>query len=392
VDTTAPEAASATPAPGAPDRLETASAGEDAELRVSSVELFFDLVFVFTLTQLTSALEHDLSLSGAAQVVLIFVVLFWMYGGYAWLTNQVPPVRIAQRLLLIAGMAAFLVCALAIPHLFDGTGVAFGLGYLLVVLVHAGLYVEAYGRAAMRFVPLNVVGALCLVAAGLVGRPTAWVLWLMPIPLQLLTSTLTRAVDQQTRAGFDVRPAHFVERHGLVLLIAFGESIVSIGIGLGAAPLSVASVGAMLLGLVLVAALWWTYFDGDSERAEAALTSASLNDRVKMALNAYFYAYIPMLLGIVTLAAGVTLTVGDVGARLGWGPALLLAGGTALYLLGQVAFRAGLRIQPAPYHTVAAVASLGSLAAGVYFNAGIELVALAVVLIVMHIAEARHSE
>jgi low temperature requirement protein LtrA len=378
-------------ASGQPDRLEAAAAEEQGELRVSSVELFFDLVFVFTLTQLTSILEHDLTLLGAAQVVLIFVVLFWMYGGYAWLTNQVPPVRAARRLLLIAGMAAFLVCALAIPRVFDGTGVAFGLGYLLVVLVHAALYVEAYGRAAMRFVPLNLIGALCLVAAGLVERPMAWVLWLLPIPLQLLTSTLTRAVEQETRAGFDVRPAHFVERHGLLLLIAFGESVVSIGIGVGAAPLTVESVGAMLLGLVLVAGLWWTYFDGDSERAETALTSARLSDRVKMALNGYFYAYIPMLLGIVTLAAGVKLTVGDVGARLGWGPALLLAGGTALYLIGQVAFRAGLRIQLARYRTVAAIVSLCSLALGVFLNAGTELVSLTVVLLVMHVAEARHT-
>jgi len=124
--------------------------GEE-ELRVSTLELFFDLVFVFTLTQLTTLLAGDLTAGTMARVVLIFDVLFWMYAAYAWLTNQVPPNRPARRLLLILGMAAFLVCALAVPQAFDGGGVAFGLGYLLVVLVHGGLYAEAYGAVVLWF-------------------------------------------------------------------------------------------------------------------------------------------------------------------------------------------------------------------------------------------------
>jgi hypothetical protein len=124
----------------------------DAELHVSSRELFFDIVFVFTITQLTSLLARQLSLTGAVQVFLIFVVLFWMYGGYAWLTNQVPPVSTSWRLLLIAGMAAFFVCALAIPRAFADAGLAFGVGYLLVVLVHSGLYAQVHGRVVLRFV------------------------------------------------------------------------------------------------------------------------------------------------------------------------------------------------------------------------------------------------
>ena len=122
----------------------------DEELRVFTLELFFDLVFVFTITQLTSILGRGLSVEVIGRVVLVFVVVFWMYGGYAWLTNAVPPDRPVRRLLLIGGMGAFFICALAIPKVFDGDGVIFGIGYLIVVVVHAGLYARTYGTPTRR--------------------------------------------------------------------------------------------------------------------------------------------------------------------------------------------------------------------------------------------------
>ena len=137
---------------------------------VTTLELFFDLVFVFTMTQLTSMLEHGLSIETLAQVVLIFVVLFWMYSGYVWLTNQVPPVTTASRLLLIAGMAGFLVCALAVPHAFGTDGVAFAIGFFVVIVVHSGMFASAYGRGTLGFVPLNFVGATSILAAGVDRR------------------------------------------------------------------------------------------------------------------------------------------------------------------------------------------------------------------------------
>src|SRR5256885_4175103 len=170
-------------------------AAEVVELRVSSLELFFDLGFVFTVTQLTSLLKGNVSIEAVIQVVLIFFVLFWMYGGYAWLTNQVPPTSTLPRLLLIAGMAAFLVCALSLPRAFLGSGVEFGISYLLVVLIHGAMYFGAYGRPALRFVPPNLVGALILIGAGFVGRPAAYALWLVPLGLQYIASALTRRAD-----------------------------------------------------------------------------------------------------------------------------------------------------------------------------------------------------
>ena len=194
----------------------------------------FDLVFVFTMTQLTSMLEHGLSIETLAQVVLILVVLFWMYSGYVWLTNQVPPVTTASRLLLIAGMAGFLVCALAVPHAFGTDGVAFAIGFFIVIVVHSWMFASAYGRGTLGFVPLNFVGATSILAAGLIGGAAAYALWLVPIVLTFVSSSLTQRDRGLAESGFSFRGGHLVERHGLLLLVAFGESIVAIGIGLAA--------------------------------------------------------------------------------------------------------------------------------------------------------------
>jgi low temperature requirement protein LtrA len=259
------------------------------ELRVSTLELFFDLVFVFTLTQLTGLLAGDLTAETMARVVLIFNVLFWMYAAYAWLTNQVPPDRPARRLLLILGMAAFLVCALAVPTAFDGGGVAFGLGYLLVVLVHGAPYASAYSAVVLWFAAPNLVAALSLIIAGLLDGPAAYALWAVPIVNQLVTPRMSeRAAATRLRLS----PAHFVERHGLLLLVALGESVVAIGIGLGEVGLDLGLLAAAVLGLALAAGLWWTYFAGDEQGAERALSSASTDRRWRLANNAYF-AYIP---------------------------------------------------------------------------------------------------
>jgi low temperature requirement protein LtrA len=358
---------------------------DEEEVRVSTLELFFDLVFVFTLTQLTTLLAGELSFAGAGKVLLIFVVLLFMYAAYVWLTNQVPPRRPARRLLLMVGMAGFLVCALAVPRVFDGGGVAFGVGYLLVVLVHSGLYVQAYGTAALRFAPLNVVSALTLLAAGFLDGPVAYLLWLAVIVVEFVTPQ----VANRAATRLVVSPAHFVERHGLLLLVALGESVVAVGIGLGDVPLDLGLFAAAVLGLALAAALWWTYFVGEDERAERALAAAPAAQRLRVANNAYFYAYIPVLLGVITIAAGVKHSIGHVADPLDTASALALGGGVALYLAGDVAFRATLRIRPVGFRAAAALVALGTVALGVRVAAAAQLVGLVAILAVMLAAEAR---
>lgn len=367
-------------------------APEPVERGVSNLELFFDLVFVFTLTQLTAVLEHEVSIEAAFRTALILTVLFWMYGGFVWLTNQVPPDNTARRLLLLVGMGALMICAMAIPRAFDGRGVAFGVGYLLVVIVHGGLYLEAYGAAALRFVPANIVGALCVTAAGLVGGLEAYALWVAAIVLQFGAQLLLRFLERNRPAGFDLRPAHFVERHDLLLLIAFGESVVATGIGASGLVFDAGVAGAALLGLALTAALWWTHFGEDDDRAEHTLRSAAVVERAQMAINAYFYAYIVMLFGVIAIAAGVRLSLEHVTDVLALGPALLLGGGVALYLAGDSAFRRVMRSGPATFRAVAAILSLGVVALAVTVSAAAALAALVVVVVATLMIEGRRLE
>jgi low temperature requirement protein LtrA len=356
------------------------------ELRVSTLELFFDLVFVFTLTQLTGLLVTDLSAESVLRMVLIFVVLFWMYGGYVWLTNQVPPDRPVRRLLVVLGMAAFFVCALAIPEAFDGGGLAFGLGYLFVILVHAGLWLQVYGAGVtVRFGAFNVAAALLVTAAGFVDGPAAYGLWVAAIVLQFITPRIAgRAAPQ-----FPLRPGHFVERHGLLLIVALGESIVAIGIGAARLPLGPGLFGASVLGLALAAALWWAYFVGDEEAADRAMATASHADRFRLAINAYFFSYIPILLGVIITAAGVERSIGHAAERLDLESTLLLAVGVAMYLAGDVAFRRVMGIRPVWFRAGAAVAALATVALGLSLAAVLQLLGLVVVVVVALASEAR---
>jgi low temperature requirement protein LtrA len=352
---------------------------DDQPLRVSTLELFFDLVFVFAITQLTGILARDMTLASALRVLLIFGVLWWMYGGYVWLTNARTPSRTPERLLLLLGMAGFLIVGLAIPQAFGRDGVALGLGYLVVVGVHTWLY-QRVNKNIMRVAPFNVAAALLIIGAGLVKGQAAYALWAAALAVQWLSPLLF-----PVRGRFAIRPDHFTERHGALVIIVFGESVADIGIGIGMAGHAVAVTVSLAvsatLGLALAAALWWTYFGvGDDERAEQALTRADPAARPALALAADFYAYIPLLLGIVTVAAGLRQAIGHAGSTLPYPACLALAGGVALYLAGDVAFRRALRIGPQRYRTAAAVVALAVSAVGVVVSVDAEIALLAVIV------------
>lgn len=353
---------------------------EPEELRVTTLELFFDLVFVFAVTQLTSVLVGELSPLGMFRVVLLFGVLWWMYGGYAWLTNTMSPNRPGRQLLLLVGMAGFMIVALSTPHAFDGGGVAWGLGYLVVVLVHAGLFVQS-NRGILRVLPFNVLAAALVIAAGLLRGPAVYVLWTAALVVPIATPYLV------SPGRFDIRPAHMVERYGLALLITLGESVVAVGIGVSAEPLDLGVAAAVVLGLALAAALWWTYFGGDDERAERALSAAEPEHRGPLTIAGFFYATIPMVLGVVAIAAGLKLTIGHSGSPIPFGPALALAGGAALFLAGAAALRRALRIGPLAARLAGAAAALATVPLGTRVAAEAELVALVAVFVAVLAAE-----
>jgi len=164
-------------------------------VRVSTLELFFDLVFVFTITQLTEILAHDLDLPTLANVVLILLVVWWMYSGYAWLTNAVAPSSTTRRTLLLTGMAGFLVMALAIPKAFGDYGWLFGASYVVVNLVHSALFRTAGGaaaRAIRQLAPLNLAAAVLVLAGSLVPEPWRHLCWTAAPLLQIATGYLHR--------------------------------------------------------------------------------------------------------------------------------------------------------------------------------------------------------
>ncbi|MEV0090988.1 low temperature requirement protein A [Streptomyces sp. NPDC050738] len=370
---------------------------EPAARRVTTLELFFDLVFVFTLTQLTVLLTHDLTFRTAGRVLLIFIVLFWMYGAYAYLTNQVPPETNARRLPLVLGMSGFLICALAIPRAFDGGGVAFGLGFLLVVIVQSSLYALIHGLYVLSFAVPNLTTAVLITVAGTLDGHAAEALWLVAIAVQNLAPILSSRINGDYAGGRSVvsdrvgalDPAHFVERHGLLLIVAFGESVIAIGVGTGNLHLDLSLYGTVLLSLALATALWWTYFLRDEALAEAALHRATGLARFRLTMAAYYYCFVPMLLGVAVLAAGVKKSIGHLPEHLPAGPAVALAGGIALFLAGNVAFRAALRISPLGYRAAATAAVLATIPLGTAVSALVQLCALVAVLVAMLAAEAR---
>ena len=361
--------------------------GTSPPVRVSTLELFFDLVFVFSITQLTTVLVDDPTFRGAARAVVELGVLWWMYGGYAWLTNAVPPRSTRIRLLLMVGMAGFLVMALAIPDAFGDSGVAFGVGYLVVTLVHTIGFLTTNERptmhAILRVAPFNLLSACVVLGAGFVTGAADWVLWTGVFTLLWVTPWLARI------GGFTIVASHFVERHGLVVIIVLGESIVAVGVGARGQRIGPALALAALLGLALVAALWWLYFDGDDERAEVALTVAPADRRTWLSLLSFGYCFVPMLAGVVALSAGVKLAIAHLDGHASWAGTTFLAGGVALYVGAEAALRAVLQMAAAGPRFVVAALALGTIVAGRLVSAELQMAALLALLIALLIAERR---
>jgi low temperature requirement protein LtrA len=334
------------------------------EPRVTPLELFFDLVFVFAITQVTGLLSDDPTWSGLLDGLLVLGALWWSWAAYAWLTNTLAPEEGGVRIAMFAAMCAMLVVSLAVPGAFGDDAVLFGVAYLAVRALHLVLYAIA-GRAdpdllhaVLRIVPTAVAGPMLIVIAGFLDGTAQVSLWVAALAIDYLGVLVGRM------RGWRVSPAHFAERHGLIVIIALGESIVAIGVGAAGLPLDAAEVTAAVLGVVVAASLWWAYFDWVAIIAERRLAEATGAARALLARDLYSYLHLPMVAGIVLFALGLKKTLADVDDALATVPAVALFGGVALYLLAHVAFR--LRIGGGLGHgrPVAAVLLLAMLPLG----------------------------
>jgi low temperature requirement protein LtrA len=326
--------------------------------QVTSLELFFDLVFVFTITQLTATVGPG-GWAVTGRSALLLLVLWWMYGGYAWLTNAAPPVTTRRQTLLVLGMIGNFVTAMAIPHAYGSDRIVFAAGYALVVMVHAGMYVTEAARITrgmiVQLLGWNMLGALLgLVGALFFEHILVW-WWLgsfvvaVVLP-RLVPMTGLRMPEDDGGPSFELVPSHFVERHGLMLLIALGESVLAIGVGLGtgAHSIGVEQVAFAAISLLLAATLYWAYFGvGEDHRAEEALDSLPPERAQAAGLASYGYAFWVILLGIVLTAAGLHHALVHPTQQLSWEYAGQLCVGVGLFWVGLGLFRLTLHLSGA---------------------------------------------
>ena len=318
------------------------SEATDQPVSVTSLELFFDLVFVFTVTQLTGVLAHEPTWTGLYQVVLMLGIIFWMYGGYVWLTNSVAPDRLIRRLTLLGGMASFFLVALAIPSAFSGKGATFGLAYAVVVVVHTVMFARSAQvsaqQAILRLAPFNLGNAALIVAGGLIGGNAQYVIWTIAVAGEWLSPLF---FDD---SGLVIAPGHFVERHGLVVLIAIGESVVAVGLAASRLDVGARLIAVAGLGLALSGCLWWTHFGQDEDGPKQAMDATPVERRPWLAIEAFGYWHMLILLGIIAIATGLKTATGDATDPLSDAMALALGGGAAVFLVGEALFRRTLSI------------------------------------------------
>jgi low temperature requirement protein LtrA len=311
----------------------------ELEQKVSPLELFFDLVFVFTLTQVTHLMSEEPTWGGLLKGVLVLWVLWWAWAAYAWLTNFVDTDAVRERLLIFVSMAAMLVAALAVPHAFDDDAVLFACAYFVVRFLHLFIFAEANDEVdvaqAIRILARTAVPApaILIAAAIWLDGDALIAAWIVALAIDLAGPFVFGV------RGFRVYASHFAERFGLVIIIALGESIVALGVGLEGVPLDTSVVVPAVLAIVLSGALWWAYFDVVAIVAERAFSRTTGDDRARMARDSYSYLHVPMIAGIVLVALGIKKTVGNIDEPLKQVPAAALFGGVALYYLGHVAFR-----------------------------------------------------
>jgi low temperature requirement protein LtrA len=322
--------------------------------RVRTLELFFDLVFVFTITQVAAVLTAAPDGTGLLRTVALLGIVWWMYGGYAWLTNSLDLERTRPRVLLLAGMGAYFVMSLAVPRFFDDGpfGLVLGLAYLAVVVVHAVGFLGTSGRAGIaRIGPMNVLGAVLVVIAGIVP-PDARVWVLLGAVVVAWSSPALVGIG-----GFAIGAGHFVERHGLALIILLGESIIAVGTAASDKGQVLTVVVGSLLALAVSAGLWWLYFDRQEHDSEVLLDRMPPDRRGRAALASFGHSYLVIITGVTVAAVGMKKAVTYFGEPLHGFALWLMPLGLAAYLLGLALFHRALT-PTWPWSRLAAAAAM----------------------------------
>jgi low temperature requirement protein LtrA len=354
----------------------------EEEERVTPLELFFDLVFVLSFTQVTLYMADEATWAAVGEGMLILAAVWWAWAAYGWLTNAIDPDENVNRLCMFAAMAAMLLVSLSIPEAFGDEGLLFGCAYFFVRAVHLILYVrnthqdgdDANLAAILKLAPGLLLGSALLVVAGALDGDVRVIVWIVALLIDYGTPLLAGTAD------FRIHPGHFAERHGLIVIIALGESIVAVGTA-ASFGLDAGEILGAVLGVAVAACLWWAYFDIVALVAERRLTEAPPGVQAPLARDSYSYLHFPMIAGIVLTALGMKKVLAGVDDPLKDFAAVALCGGLALYLLGHIAFRMRNVGTLNRHRTVASVLLLALIPLALEVDALIALAAVTTVLV-----------
>ncbi len=347
----------------APDEASQAA----AERRSTPVELLWDLVFVFAITQVTTLLSGELTWAGFGRSMLVLALVWWAWSAFVWAANAADPDSWTLRICLLVATAFILIAGLALPSAFGSAGTLFAVCYAAVRFLHLALYADASrkGHASWSsiagFAVTVTIGMGLLIGGSIPTGAPRTILWAVAVAIDYAgPAWLTR---ERLRGLQQVAVAHFAERYSLFVIICLGESIVAIGASARGHTLDTALVAAVTLGLLITVGLWWTYFDRFAAIAEERLRAH--DDPVLAAADGYSYLHLVIVAGIITFAVGVKFLVhGDVAASLPAAPRLALTGGIAIYLLGNAAFHLRMTGEPGYGKLIAAAALVALFLAG----------------------------
>ena len=319
---------------------------DGGEQRVTPLELFFDLVYVFAVTQLSHRLLEHLSLRGALETLLLLVVVWSAWVGTVWITNWLDPDRLSVRLMLVAVMLASLVMSVAIPDAFGERGLMFALAYVAIQVGRTAFVLIALGgthqlsRNFQRVLSWYVASGALWIMGGLLEGEARYVLWGLALSVDFcgpIAGFWTPSLGRTRTGEWTIEGGHSAERCWLFVIIALGESLLVTGTTFGEIESSTATVSAFVLAFFGSVALWWIYFSRGTEAASGIISSSE--DPGRLARSAYTYFHIPIIAGIIAFAAADELTVAHPGEHGTPTSVALILGGMALFLAGHAFFK-----------------------------------------------------
>jgi low temperature requirement protein LtrA len=335
----------------------TAVQVEEVERRTSYLELFFDLVFVFAITQVTALMLGDPSAAGFAKGALVLGLVYWAWSAFTWATNAIDLRQPLHRLGYLLAMGASFGMAISVPDAFAGSAAWFAVPFFVVRMLHLALYIHGladepeHRAAVLRLTPWFAFAPVLVLVGGFVAHDARVALWVAAIVVDV-----TGALRMGPEAGFRVSPAHFAERYALFVIIALGESIVAVGAGLSGHPEDLAFAAALGVAFAGVAALWWAYFDFTAAALARGLANRPPQVRGPLARDVFTLAHYPLVLGIILFAVAAKKTVAAPGEPLSGAGRFALGAGLAVFLLGFAAARYRI-VRRVAYERVAAAAA-----------------------------------